>query len=579
MKKTILTTALTLALSTSAFATSYIDHNLDAGNEFSPLNIDLSSFNFKNLGMPSTSGYTLFDYVEPASYIETSILAFYTQDLLDSLGGDITQVYAFIDKSIEYNNRAFEYGGIGIRRSLAGIVKLDEDFDNDRLNSDAGGIAYFNNYLLGIDSNEFAPRKAVGTRYAEYSASYFVLFSVHNGSIPKVGQAMLSRNIAYTTASSGGARRSISTMAHELGHNDGMEHDRSERDFSFSFHLSVYGISTICNNKQTLMGPGGFGEKLPFFSDPNITVSGTNEQCGISDVADVSRGYRDYIADGHFDNKTSILAEYEEVLPKTGVASLVMDSSVDEANGVIRGTIVWDGLSQGQNAFVNVVVDNYLDTTPSDFATQDIHIVYDGQSTTDFEIQLNDDSGIEANEQVRFKLHANNGVRIDSTQDDATVTIVSDEQGDTGTVEFAQTSLNGDEGQTLNVVLNRVDGSTGDVTVSLNVQSGTADSSDVTLNAQSVSFADGETSKTVTVTLNDDDVEEGTENLTLTLSDSATGSNDSITLSISDSTESSTPPTSTPPARNPETNSGGGSTGFGIFALALVALFRRMKQR
>ena len=433
--------------------------------------------------MPSTSGFTMFDYVEPASYIETSILAFYTQDLLDSLGGDITQVYAFIDKSIEYNNRAFEYGGIGIRRSLAGIVKLDDDFDNDRLNSDAGGVNYFNNYLLGIDSNEFAPRKAVGTRYAEYSASYFVLFSVHNDSIPKIGQAMLSRNIAYTTANSGGERRSISVMAHELGHNDGMEHDRSERDFSFSFHLSEYGISAVCNDKQTIMGPGGFGEKLPFFSDPNITVSGTSEQCGISDVADVSRGYRDYIADGHFDNKTSILAEYEEVLPKTGVASLVMDSSVDEANGVIRGTIVWDGLSQGQNAFVNVVVDNYLDTTPSDFASQDIHIVYDGQSTTDFEIQLNADSDIEANEQVRFKLHANNGVRIDSTQDDATVTIVSDEQGDTGTVEFAQTSLSGDEGQTLNVVLNRVDGSTGDVTVSLNVQSGTADSSDVTLNA------------------------------------------------------------------------------------------------
>ena len=575
MKKTLLTTALTVALSTSAFATSYY-HEHNHGETTSNVGLQNSAYDFKSVGLPNPSGITLFDYVEPSQYVQTNILAFYTQDLLDQLGGDVTQVYAFIDKSLEYNNKAFEYGGIGIRRGLAGIIKLPDDFDNARLNG-SGGINYFNNFIIGVDSNSDPSRSAVGSRYADYSASYFLLFTAHDNSSNRVGQSKLGRNVAYTTAHGGNAYDSLSTAAHELGHNDGMEHDRSERDFDFSWHLSEYGIAAVCNNKQTIMGTGGFGVKHPFFADPNVEVTANGEQCGIEDVADVSRAYRDYVSQDFFETRRGILLEYEEALPNNGVVSLVMDTTASEANGVIRGTVVWDGLTQDQNAFVNVVIDNYRDTSPSDFVTQDVHIEYTGQSTTDFEIQLADDSATETDERVSFKLHAANGVRIDSTQDTATVVVASDEQPSSGSVSFSQDSISGSEGDTVNVTLERSGGSAGAITVTLDLSFGTANDDDLTLSAQSVSFGDGETSKTVSIALNNDTLEEGTETATLSLSNATTDSSDSITVTITDSTESSTPPTTTPPANSSDSSSGGGSTGFGIFALALVAWFRRMK--
>ena len=571
-------TSIAFALSTLLFAfnvnaTSYLHTEEDALK-----NIAQSTKSYVEFDLNTTipDNIQFFDYVESPDVLPMNVLAFYTDELLEYLGGDITEVYAFIEKSIEYNNRALAFNGVAIKRNLAGIIKLPSDFDETIVhgeNETEDGVVYVASYLSGTEDT-ILQRNALDERFGSYGASYYTVFTSASP-ISRVGQAQLGRNVAYVSADKNSIQTSFTVFSHELGHNDGMEHDRSERDFSYSFHMSEYGIPAVCDNVGTIMSRIADFGRLPFYSDPNIPIKDSSDICGVPDVADVARGYREGLESGFIERQSGIMTSYRPALPVNGSVSLVMNSTANEGDGVVRGTVMWDGLTTDQNAFVNVAISNYGSTTPNDFAVQDILIEYTGQSTTDFVIELNDDSDAESNEDVTFSLFAANGVNIDSTQSSDTVTIVSDEQANAGSVSFTQSTISVNEGSTATLTLERAGGSTGELTVTVDATFQSASASDVNITTTTVTFLDGETSKTVSVEALTDSDEESTETLTLTLTGDNIGNIDEVTVSINDTTESSTPAPSTPNNGSTSGESGGGSIHFGVLGLLLMTVFRK----
>ena len=126
-----------------------------------------------------------------------------------------------MDKSIEFNNRALELNGVGIRRNLAGIVKLPSDFDESAVHGENNessdtGVSYIATYLSGT-ADSVLQRNALDERFGSYAASYYAVFTSPSP-ITRIGQAQLGRNVLYTSASPNNPELSLYTFAHEIGH-------------------------------------------------------------------------------------------------------------------------------------------------------------------------------------------------------------------------------------------------------------------------------------------------------------------------------------------------------------------------
>jgi hypothetical protein len=108
-----------------------------------------------------------------------------------------------------------------------------------------------------------------------------------------------------------------------------------------------------------------------------------------------------------------------------------------------------------------------------------------------------------------------------------------------GKLQFVDAAISVDEGQvSVDINIERIDGSQGEVSVSVISQHGTADAADYTAVSQTITFADNDLSETVTVTLNADETFEISEQFSLKLQniigDASIGVQDSIQITILD---------------------------------------------
>ncbi|MGB7342836.1 MAG: DUF4347 domain-containing protein [Pirellulaceae bacterium] len=93
-----------------------------------------------------------------------------------------------------------------------------------------------------------------------------------------------------------------------------------------------------------------------------------------------------------------------------------------------------------------------------------------------------------------------------------------------GTINVATTGVNIDEAAgTATVVIERTNGRVGSVTVDYATADGTADSGDYTPSSGTLTFADGESTKTVTIAINNDTTDEDLESFTLVISNASNG--------------------------------------------------------
>ncbi|AKE63138.1 Alkaline phosphatase [Microcystis aeruginosa NIES-2549] len=166
-------------------------------------------------------------------------------------------------------------------------------------------------------------------------------------------------------------------------------------------------------------------------------------------------------------------------------------------------------------------------TAPSDYTNTPITVNFaDGENSKTVTIPIVNDSNFEPNETVNLALtNPTNGATI-GTQATANLTIIDNDSPIPGVLAFDRSTytINEDGTPVIAVEVVRTGGSDLEVSVTLTPSNGTAIAADDYTNTPiTVTFADKETSKTVTIPINNDTVYEPTETVNLTLSNPTNG--------------------------------------------------------
>jgi hypothetical protein len=146
---------------------------------------------------------------------------------------------------------------------------------------------------------------------------------------------------------------------------------------------------------------------------------------------------------------------------------------------------------------------------------------------------------LEADETINLSLSNPQGGAILGTQTTAVLTILNDDLPQRGTINLNNRNYTVNENGTANITLTRTNGSDGEVSVILTPSNGSAVAGDDYTNTPiTITFANGETSKTVTIPINNDTIYEPTETVNLTLSNptggATLGTQQTATLTIID---------------------------------------------
>ena len=206
-----------------------------------------------------------------------------------------------------------------------------------------------------------------------------------------------------------------------------------------------------------------------------------------------------------------------------------------EEGGTVEVELVRTGGSVGE---VSVTLSSSDDTAVAgdDYgAVAQVVTFGAGEISKTVSISLTDDDMTEESESFGLALsNATGGATLGT--DAATVAIADNDQP--GEIAFASTSYSGTEGGSLEVELVRTGGNVGEASVTLSSGDGTAlAGEDYSALAQVVTFADGETTKTVAIALTDDDTTEESESFDLALSNATGGATlgtDTATATIAD---------------------------------------------
>ncbi len=219
--------------------------------------------------------------------------------------------------------------------------------------------------------------------------------------------------------------------------------------------------------------------------------------------------------------------------PSTATVTLLDDDSTigfetanylaDEGDGAASITLVRMG-GTNRAASVTFFTRDGTAISPDDYTAVSTTVAFAaGERTRAVDIPINDDalSG-EGNETVFLTLTNAAGAALGSAN--ATLLIVENDFG-AGVVELASDLFNVDEGAGMAVIhLTRRDGRTGFVSVSYTLSSGTAiGGADFGATSGTISFASGQTNRTLNVPIFEDSVIEGNETFTITLSNPTGG--------------------------------------------------------
>lgn len=250
--------------------------------------------------------------------------------------------------------------------------------------------------------------------------------------------------------------------------------------------------------------------------------------------------------------------------------------SVQENVGQASVTVTRTGGTSGA-ASVTLMTADGTATAGADYSTVTTTLNWAngvGGSQT-VQIPIIDDAAPESAESFNVQLSGASGASL-GAQSSATVSIAANDQAPApGTLQWSAANFAVTEG-TANVTLtvNRVAGSSGTVTVNYATNDGSANAgADYTAASASLSFADGETTRTITVAILDDSAMEGVETLTVSLSNAGGGAtlgNPTLaTVTINDNDQ---PP---PPGNN---DGGGGASGCWEILAGLVAWLARRRK-
>lgn len=339
-----------------------------------------------------------------------------------------------------------------------------------------------------------------------------------------------SQGITWAPSSSGVAGMSTSIGGGDV--HDGSYlmfpvDDRNNHLIPDQYNLTANGI--------TLYGVGGWfrsasSTKLAFTSNGSEAIDFTGEQSTVFDWT-----FLGFIDDAGFSNlmiQTSdeignevntFFSDDFTLGAQSGAfpgQKLQFSSATYSTNESTSSTQITVQRSGGTSGALSIDYASTTDGTAS--AGQDFTAVSgtldfaDGESSKQFTINLLDDGVFEGDETVTLTL-SGSAVGVLNT---ATLTILENDAQPVGSVEFSGSSYRVDEGiGSILVTVQRSNGSVGSGSVDYAVSDGTATAgSDYTSAAGSLSFIDGETSKSFSVDITDDSTQEGAESVVLSLS-------------------------------------------------------------
>ncbi|MHC5916452.1 MAG: Calx-beta domain-containing protein, partial [Nostoc sp.] len=177
----------------------------------------------------------------------------------------------------------------------------------------------------------------------------------------------------------------------------------------------------------------------------------------------------------------------------------------------------------GSEGFVraNVLLSNGTATYPDDYNTVSVAVNFaNGETSKTVTIPILNDPIAESNETINLTLANPQGGATLGTQTTAVLTIIDNDQPKPGTLAFSQSNFTvNEDGTPVTVVtVTRTGGSGGAVSAIVNLTNGSAIApNDYSNTPITVNFANGETSKTVTIPITNDVLVEGNETINLSL--------------------------------------------------------------
>jgi Leucine-rich repeat (LRR) protein len=194
--------------------------------------------------------------------------------------------------------------------------------------------------------------------------------------------------------------------------------------------------------------------------------------------------------------------------------------SFNEGDGLVEITVTREG---GMDGAVSVdCVFSDVSTIGDDYTVVTDELSWGDQDNEDkpCSVTLNDDSEYEGNETFNIALDNPTGGADTGDPDTAVVTIVDNEEPESGTLQFSKAEYSVGEGDgTVEITVTRIDGSYGEASVKAVANNGTAKKNkDFEKVSEKLKWDDGEAGdKTFTVTILDDNKVEDDETFTLKL--------------------------------------------------------------
>ena len=200
-------------------------------------------------------------------------------------------------------------------------------------------------------------------------------------------------------------------------------------------------------------------------------------------------------------------ATYE--LDESSFANIIINRS-GGSDGEVSATILY---SSGTATF------------PDDYNSTSIAVIFAaGETNKIVTIPIINDGQFEADETFNLTLSNPTGGATLGSQPKTFITIINDDLPQRGIINLDNSNYTVNENETSNITLTRTNGSDGEVGVILTPSNGSAIAPDDYTNTPiTVTFANGENSKTVTIPINNDTFNEPTETVNLALSNPTGG--------------------------------------------------------
>lgn len=300
---------------------------------------------------------------------------------------------------------------IQVRRRIAGIVEIP---DSIMYNLKEPATEQLKKLRVHTDTDEFKNLKA----------SYLLMiqpYAVNDDDA--VGKSYSTGGVGYVSLWLSNLDFGYRTVAHELGHMDGLHHDLQYYEKSPKLFLDRKAIGFECDGYGSIMAVTG-DRNNKFLSSPLVTINGT--KCGDANDADSAAAYREAVNSGAFfaggSPFTNIVAPKSQ---KGSVTLSLVTESIEETAGEAVFDVVWEGAHEGDSVTLMVSSD---DASKDHFTPLYKRLSYSGDVgvTEQFTIDVFDNDVFEDDKHIKVSLIHSNGIST-TDQSSGVITLISED--------------------------------------------------------------------------------------------------------------------------------------------------------